>query len=78
MLKGNNIPKPIDIQKIINTNKSCSFGKLLASNGYILNFEASTACGSSGAPLVDMQGNFLGINTGYFDDFTEFECINSC
>lgn len=48
-------------------------GALIESNDYILTFESSTTQGSSGAPLIDMEGNLLGLNTGYFDDITEFE-----
>lgn len=41
-----------------------------------MNFESSTACGSSGGPLINSMGEIVAVNTGSFDDETEFEEID--
>ena len=44
-------------------------------NDYIIDFEATTSCGSSGGPLINEKGDIIGLNTGSFDDETEYEEI---
>ncbi|KAL4432071.1 hypothetical protein ABPG74_014325 [Tetrahymena malaccensis] len=65
--------QPIEVNKLINPHKSLQIGQYAKTNHYILTFEASTTQGSSGSPVLDLNGNLIGINTGYFDDITEYE-----
>ncbi|KAL4477787.1 hypothetical protein ABPG72_018961 [Tetrahymena utriculariae] len=65
--------QPIEVNKLINPHKSLQVGQYTKTNNYILTFEASTTQGSSGSPVLDLNGNLIGINTGYFDDITGYE-----
>ncbi|EAS03376.3 hypothetical protein TTHERM_00730250 (macronuclear) [Tetrahymena thermophila SB210] len=73
MLYDNQTIQPIEVNKLINPHKSLQVGQYAKSNNYILTFEASTTQGSSGSPVLDINGNLIGINTGYFDDITGYE-----
>ncbi|KRX03126.1 Trypsin-like cysteine/serine peptidase domain [Pseudocohnilembus persalinus] len=71
-----NFKKPVNIKLLINSQKSIGLGKIIDFSQFILCYEGTTACGSSGSPVIDQNGNLLGINTGSFDDITENEKVS--
>ena len=43
-------------------------GKVLKQNEQFINFLSSTNYGSSGGPILDENGNLVGIMNAYFED----------
>jgi hypothetical protein len=66
----------IEIGNIINVGKSIGVARIKNSNQGIINYIGSMNFGASGGPLLDQEGEVVGINFGYFADITSGSEVN--
>lgn len=69
------IQNPVKISDILHPDKSLSVGNILSSNDGIIDFESTATEGSSGSPLLNSNGEVIGILMGNFNDN---ESIGEC